>query len=121
MPDMPRPRPIYLHRYRTRHGRMIWYVRKPGGNRIRIRGEFGSPEFQEAYRCAVEGLPMPGTRKARTGSLRWLWDQYHDTTAWRALSVATRRQRENIMLHVLALSGDQPFGQVTKSAIAAGR
>lgn len=121
MQAMPRPRPLYLHRYRTRHKKIIWYVRKPAGKRIRIRGEFGTQEFWEAYRCAIAGLPLPGSRRARTGSLAWLWDRYHETTAWAALAAATRRQRENIMAHVLAESGHVEFGLINKASIAAAR
>jgi integrase len=37
------------------------------------------------------------------------------------LSSATRRQRENILLHVLETAGDQSFIKITKATIIAGR
>lgn len=121
MLDMPRPRPLYLHRYRTRHGKAIWYVRKPGCNRIRLRAEYGTPEFDDAYRCAVGGVERPPKPKAPSGSLQWLWDQYRETDAWKHLSTATRRQRENIMRHVLKAIGADPANSLTKKEIAAAR
>jgi hypothetical protein len=50
---MPRPRPHYLLRERTRHGLTVWYVRKGDGPRIRIHGEYGSAAFMAEYRAAV--------------------------------------------------------------------
>ncbi len=42
---MPRPRPPHLHREVTRHGKTVWYVRVGKGARIRLKAQFGSPEF----------------------------------------------------------------------------
>lgn len=119
--DMPRPRPLYLHRYRTRHGRVIWYVRKPSCNRIRLRAEYGTPEFDEAYRRAIDGLEPVRASKATSGSLAWLWERYRETGAWTELALATRRQRENIMLGVLKTAGAIPYTAVTKAVIGQGR
>jgi integrase len=55
------------------------------------------------------------------GTLAWLVDRYRDSGAWAALSVATRRQRENILRHVLATAGDKPVVSITAETIAAGR
>jgi integrase len=122
MDAMPRPRPPYLHRFHTRHGKYIWYVRKPGCKRVRIRAQFGTPEFDAAYHRAIDGLnPQPQKQKAVAGTLAWLWDRYREVGAWKGLSAATRRQRENIMAGVLKVSGDKPFAAITTKAIAAGR
>ena len=65
----------------------------------------------------------PAPRRARQGPERWhgLFARYRETTAWMALSAATRRQRENIFLHVLETAGTQPFAQITTATILAGR
>src|SRR3569833_3420475 len=110
---MPRPCFLHLQRELSRHGRAVWYVRKGDGPRIRIRGEYGSTAFLEAYNAAVRGelvLPDP---KSRTGSLRWLWDRYRQTAPWAALAIATRRQRENIMQEVLKSAGAEPYGDIS--------
>jgi len=46
-----------------------------------------------------------GVMLSAAGSLRWLFERYRDSGAWNVLSVATRRQRENIMKHVLDTGG----------------
>lgn len=118
--DMPRTRPPHLHRETNRHGTTVWYVRVGHGPRIRLRALFGTPEFNEEYQAAVAGKPL--VRKGpENGTLHWLWDRYRETGAWKGLSNATRRQRENIMKHVLAAGGHEPYRLITKKAITAGR
>ncbi len=120
---MPRPRPPYLTREITRHGRVVWYVRADRSRpRIRIRGEYGTPEFMAAYEAAIAGRPAPDrSARAATGTLEWLWNRYRETTAWSDLSLATRRQRENIFLRVLETAGREPFDKITRAHITAGR
>ncbi len=117
---MPRPRPPHLHQEINRHGKVVWYVRRGKGPRIRIRGVYGTPEFDATYRAAVHGeLPQP-PGKAIKGSLAWLWMLYRQTDAWRDLSMATKRQRENIMRGVLKTGGNEPLSKITSKAIKAG-
>jgi hypothetical protein len=58
MTVMPRPRPPHLHREITCHGRAVWFFRLGKGRRIRIRGEYGSDEFNAAYDAALAGRPV---------------------------------------------------------------
>jgi integrase len=118
---MPRPRPPHLHRETSRHGTTTWYVRHGKGPRIRIRAEFGTPEFDVQYRAALDGTPLENRKKAAVGSLEWLWDRYRETTAWAALSVATRRQRENLMRPVLKQAGQQLAAAIKRQHVVAGR
>jgi integrase len=119
---MPRPRPPRLHRQITRHGRTVWYVRRGHGKRIRIRAEFGTSEWEAEYHAALEGAPLQVTgKKSAAGTLRWLWDRYRETTAWSELALGTRRKRENIMIHVLAQSGDVPAAKIERKHIVQGR
>jgi integrase len=53
----------------------------------------------------------------QSGTLSWLWDRYRETTSWSRLSNATRRQRENIMKHVLEKAGHQPYARITTQTI----
>lgn len=118
---MPRPRPPHLQFETTRHGRRVWYVRIGKGPRIRIRADFGTPEFDAEYHAAITGTPRPAKGTPSPHSLAWLIARYRETTVWLALSMATRRQRENIFKNVLSTAGDQPFGKITKATIIAGR
>lgn len=121
MEPMPRPRYPHTHREISRHGKPIWYFRRGKGKRIRLDGDYGSAKFKEAYEAALTGEPVAKPAGGGAGTLRWLWDRYRDSQAWAGLSVATRRQRENIMKHVLETSGDKALSLVTRKAIVAGR
>jgi integrase len=119
---MPRPRPPHLQRRVTRHGKVAWYVRVARGPLVRIRSEFGTPEFDIEYQAAVSGAPRAKSGGSpAAGTLAWLVDRYRETTAWTTLSEATRRQRENIFKHVLESAGQQPFAKITSAVIQAGR
>lgn len=121
IPDMPKPRKPYLHREINRHGNPAWYFRRGKGKRIRIDHPYGSEAFNEAYDAALAGRPEPRKARAGAGSLRWLWGRYQDSQAWSGLSNATRRQRENIMKHVLDKAGDEPAVEIGRKDIVAGR
>lgn len=119
---MPRIRPPHLQHERTRHGRGAWYFRRGHGQRIRIRAEFGTPEFEVEYQAALDGTPIVIDRKkVAVGTLAWLWERYRETTAWTELALATRSQRESAMRPVLKQSGAVPASAITRAHIAAGR
>lgn len=118
---MPRPRPPHLHRETTRHGKSVWYVRVGRGARIRLRAEFGTPEFQAEYQDAVAGKLRPKESGPASGTLAWYVARYRESSAWLALSFATRRQRENILRQVLSTAGTEPLGRIDRKAIIAGR
>ena len=121
MNAMPRPRPPHLHRETSRHGKTIWYVRVGKGRRIRIKATYGSPEFDRDYQMALsDERPEPAGKAAR-GTLGWLWALYRQSIAWHDLSMATRKQRENIMLHVLKSAGSEPLSRIDRNAIQKGR
>lgn len=118
---MPRPRPPHLQRERTRHGKTVWLVRIGKGPRTRLRAPYGTPEFDAEYVAAINGETLPGRPEAVSkASLQWLWDSYRQTSAWTVLAPPTRRQRENIMRHVLKESGIKPYAAIRKSHIVAG-
>ena len=123
MAGMPRPRPPYLHRERTRHGLMVWYVRvNRQSPRIRIYAEFGTPEFTAEYQSALEGkrLPKKG-HMVRAGSLEWLANQWKLSSDWHLTKDATKKQRENILDRVLQDNGAVPFASITSADILDGR
>lgn len=119
--EMPRPRPIYLQRHKTRHGSSVWYVRVQRGPLIRLRAEYDSPAFWAEYNAAIAGEPLPVAGAPKSGTLAWLWDRYRETTKWSGLSLATQRQRENIMKGVLAKAGAEPFAAINRISIEAER
>ena len=76
----------------------VWYVRVDKGRRIRIGAAFGTPDFDAAYQAAITDLAVQKEKNqgASAGTLAWLIERYRETGAWTNLSLATRRQRENI-------------------------
>jgi len=71
MTDMPRPRPPFLSREVSRHGRAIWYVRRYG-KRIRLRSDFGTPEFDTEYQAALTSAPQSSKKgEPAAGTLGW--------------------------------------------------
>ena len=58
IPAMPRPRPPHLQRERSRHGKIVWYVRVGKGPRIRLAQPYGAPGFDAEYVAAVNGEPI---------------------------------------------------------------
>jgi integrase len=118
---MPRPRPPRLHKEINRHGRTVWYVRVLKGPRIRINGEYGTPEFDEAYQAALNGEKPRASAKPTRGTLAWLFDLYRQTSAWTNLAKSTRYKREKIMMRVLATAGIEPVSSINEAAVIAGR
>jgi integrase len=120
---MPRPRPPHLQRAVSRHGKVVWFVQvRRGAPKIRIRGEYGTPDFDAAYQAAVNNAP---TRKApdiraSQGTLEWAWLLYMQSASWQSKSRATRRQRENIMKPVLASAGGRPLSAIDDVAVSEG-
>jgi integrase len=122
MPAMPRPALPYLLRERNRHGATVWYVRLKRGPRIRIRGEYGSVAFLAAYEAAVAGeTPSKAAGGPAQGTFAWGLKMYRGSQAWGALSLATRRQRENIFKPVLEAAGGQKLSAFKRGDIAKGR
>ena len=117
---MPRSRPPFLLREVTRHGKVKWYVRVGRGPRIRVAA-FGTPEFDAEYEAALSGEPKRTKGAPAAGSLSWLIARYRETNAWTTLSLATRRQRENIFRQVIETAGDQPISKITPTSLERGR
>jgi integrase len=120
METMPRPRPPHLHREVTRHGRTVWYVRVGKGPRIRLRAEFGSPDFEAEYQAAILGTARLPKNAPATTTLAWLVARYRETSDWMTLSTRTRRQRESIFRQIIETAGDKPFARIDAATVNAG-
>jgi integrase len=116
IPDMPRKLPLFVQRERTRHGRVVFYFRRGQGERIRLP-EYGSKEFDAAYRRILAGAPAEPAKTTTINSLAWLVKQYRQSSTYDELSPATRRQRDNIFHNVIKASGAEPFGAITRKGI----
>jgi integrase len=119
MDDMPRPRPPFLSREVTRHGRAVWYVRRDG-KRTRINADYGTPEFDAEYQAALSGVPR-SKDGPKSGTIAWLIERYRETEEWRQLSLATRKQRESILTQIISSAGNKPVSAITASSVKSGR
>jgi integrase len=118
---MSRPRPPYLHKTKSRHGKVVWYVWRRPYLKIRIKGEYGSPEFMAAYNAAIWGEKPSETPKEGQGSLSSLIAAYQASPAWERLSQATQRQRDNIFSRVRKVSGKADASTIDRALIVQAR
>jgi integrase len=105
----------------SRHGKITWYFRRGDGPRIRLRGEYESPEWLADYDATLGGTKVIEPVRSQAGTLRWLVDRYYDSAAWAKLSDATKRQRKSIFTRMLATGGDLALAKITKRTILDGR
>jgi integrase len=131
---MPRPRPPFLNRTVTRHGRIVWVVRVGSGDgrrRVRLRAEFGTPQFKAEYERAIaadreaalgqaaRGDPIKGGIAMPEGTIAWLIERFRETPTYAAFASETRRERERFFRRATELCGDVPAYRITRESILA--
>lgn len=89
MPPMPKPRLPYVNRHVNRHGKVYWFFRARHGQRIRLPGDYGSPEWQAAYDAALAGVAQtkPPEVRASRGTLAWLVEHWQRSSDWGGTSL----------------------------------
>jgi len=118
MDGMPRPRPPFLGREVSRHGRAVWYVRR-NGKRIRLRADFGTPEFDVEYQSALAALQPATEVRTTAGTLAWLIECFRAAAAWQAHSESTRAKWDGIYRQALNAAGNAPLSAITPKTIRA--
>lgn len=113
---MPRPRPPFLRREITRHGRPVWYFRR-GSKRVRLPDEFGTDEFWQAYNAALAGKSPRKRSGPDSGTLEWLIARYRESAHFVGLKASTRYVRDGIMHGVAKESGHVQFSKITRKHI----
>lgn len=89
------------------------------GPRIRLPAPT-APEFAEAYHAAL-GTVKTKKRIIATSTLEWLIARYRETSTYRGLSTATRRQWDNIFKGVVKKAGSAAYKAITRKIIVTGR
>lgn len=119
MPRMPKKRPLYVETFLSRHGKRMWFFRVGKGPRTRLPDEYGSVDFQKAYR---EALARHVSGEALTGrTMAWLIGQYLASPAWDALAKETRKQFKYQFANIRKRAGEAPIEEISPASIAAGR
>jgi integrase len=116
------PRKAFISHEKTRHGRLVWYFKR-GGKRVRLPDPYGSDEFNAAYEKALTGSSATvAAPKPKSGSFKWLVEQYKRSSDFASLAPSTQRARDNILKQILAdaKNAEAPFIVYTKAHIKKG-
>lgn len=119
MAAMPKNRKAYIETFLSRHGKRMWFFRVGKGPRVRLPDQYGSAEFNEAYRDALAKHVSGELKTGRT--LAWLIDQYRVSPSWTALAKETKKQFRYQLEGMKKRAGDAPISEITPASIAAGR
>ena len=123
---MPRRREKGVVKERSyRSKKTVWYYREGQGPRVRLPGEYGSPEFNAALRVArgyaAAPLAKPGLSHSDPNSFAWLVDRFLKSSTHLGKSDATCQTRKNVLLRVIArengAAGAQPFRAIVEKDI----
>ncbi|QOZ25921.1 tyrosine-type recombinase/integrase [Bradyrhizobium sp. CCBAU 51753] len=91
--------PPNVHGYLNRHGKAVFYLRRPGAPKIRLRGYPGSPEFMAAYEAAKGGRQADqlGAGRTKPGTVNAAIVSYYSSASWKVLSKSTRSSRRALL------------------------
>ena len=89
----------HVDHWKDRHGKERFYFRKRQAQRIPLRGPLGSPEFWEDYTNAMNGVTevKKTFKRAQPESMRWLVEQYYQSSAFKEIGDGYRRTRRGIL------------------------
>lgn len=107
----------------NRHGTPVFYYRVGKGPRLRLP-EFGSPEFEGAYRAALLGKAYAAPTRnveARQGTLRWLITEYKKSLHFRGLDPITQRRRDSFFRQMAIKSGNTMIVDIGEKSIIDAR
>ena len=120
MPRMPRPRKPYVQSETSRHGKTVWYFRRGDGPRIRLPGEYESPEWLKAYDAAYSGNKLQPSPTATKGTLKWLVQQYKEFRTVREFGARDAGHARRLLDNICKTGGDLKFAEIDKNMISAG-
>ncbi|MGU3496399.1 tyrosine recombinase XerC [Xanthobacteraceae bacterium A53D] len=111
---MPRANPPRLSRDTDRHGNVRWYVRPLGRPKVRLRQEYGTDAFWQAYRDAMAGKKtrVPVDPAAAPGSFRSLCIKYFSSSEYKALDQSTRSWRRRELEALCPTKGHLPVAKM---------
>lgn len=81
----------YIHEFRDRWGRMRRYFRRKGFARVALPGLPGSPDFMDAYRDALAGVPAATGRDYKPRTFGDLVTRYYGAAEFANLKPSSKR------------------------------
>jgi len=118
--DMPRRRRLFERKEVTRHGKTVWYFRRPGQKRVRLPGIYGSPEYLAAYAKALAGVAVDTPPTAQKGTVAWLVSRYKASGHFASLAPTSQLARDYILKAVCREAGHVQFARITRKKIQEG-
>jgi integrase len=92
----------YVQRFRDRHGKMRYYLRRPGQKQVPLPGAAGSPEFMQAYSAAISA-PSPAAtanmKRLTSGSIDLLAAEWLRSAAFLQLRDTTKAVYRRLVEH----------------------
>jgi integrase len=112
--------PPNVHGYINRHGKAVFYFRRPGAPKIRLRDHPGSAAFIEAYDAAKGGRQPLGIGASRTkpGTVNAAIVGYYQSSAFKdGLAKSTQNNRRAILERFREDHGDKRVAMMHSTAL----
>lgn len=118
---MAKPRAPHIERFKTRHGKLIWYFRVGKGPRSPLPGLYGSEEFWKAYHAALqEHQAKPVEPVSKT--LGWLLKQFEQSSKYKSAAGETKKQLKYQFAKMRERGADDvPLSVITVARVTANR
>jgi integrase-like protein len=101
---MKRRNPPHVHEYQNQHGTTVYYLRKPGHPKVRLRIPDGvlpwSPTFMAVYEAALAEVPPAptiGAKRTVPGTVNAALISYYQSSAYKGLAASTQMNRRAIL------------------------
>jgi len=120
---MTRIRLKHIKRVKTRHGNVLFYVRRPGFKLVPLPGLPGSKEFMEAYAAALDPQTAPkleiGANRTKPGTVDALVARYFRSADYTSLAKSTQATYGNIIERFRIEHGDKRVAKLGREHVKA--
>lgn len=118
---MPKPRPPHLERFKTRHGKLLWYFRFGKGPRTLLPEPYGSDAFWNTYHAALKAYqarkPEPPSK-----TLGWLITQFEASQKYKDAAGETKKQLKYQFARMREHGADHvPLSGLNSASVMASR
>ena len=115
-------KPKYTHGYINRHGKLFFYLRRPGQKKVRLPGLPWSPEFMAAREAALNGdwtkQQEIGAKRTVAGTVNAAIVSYYQTSAFtNGLAEVTQKNRRAILERFREEHGDKRIALMHQKAL----
>lgn len=109
----------YIHEFKDRHGRTRRYFRRPGFKRVPLPGLPGSPEFQDAYRTALDPKQRVeiGASRTKAGTIGDLVARYLKSAEFLSLAESSQATYRGIVERLRNDHGDKSVAKLQREHV----